>query len=155
MHDLVLDTGTKSFSLEDRSVAAVNGLPFQPHEGTIVIDAPKQIVTADGFWIALMRLIIHTGAWRYSFFAVFLSVFSCKNEDLAGMINPLRRLVTDEPGDASATRLRANVICTENALRIAGFDDCISGNAEVLMSQYAILALLRLSHDHFESSSKH
>ena len=52
-------------------------------------------------------------------------------------------------------RLRANIVYTESALRTAGLDDCISGNTEVLMSHFAILAFLRVSHDQFESSWKH
>lgn len=63
--------------------------------------------------------------------------------------------VTDELEGALTTRLRANVVYIESALRTAGLDDCISGNTEVLMSHFAILALLRISHDYFESSWKH
>ena len=63
--------------------------------------------------------------------------------------------VTDELGGASTTRLHANDVYTEFALRIARFDDCISGGAEMLMLHYAILTLLRVPHDRFKSSWKH
>ena len=62
-------TGAKSLSLK-----TVDELPFQPHEDTTPIDAPNGTFTADGFRIASTRLIMHKGARRHNFFAVFLFV---------------------------------------------------------------------------------
>ena len=45
------------------------------------------------------------------------------------MIN-LVAAVTDELGGTLTTRLPANVVYTESALRTAGLHDCISGNTE-------------------------
>ena len=88
---------------------------------------------------------MHKGARRHNFFAVFLFV----------QLKKLRFSRYDQSLVAATTRLRANDVYTEFALRIAGFDDCNSGNAEMLMSHCAILTLLRTSYDRFNSSWKH
>ena len=97
---------------------------------------------------------MHKGVRRHNFFAVFLFV-QLKKLRFSRYGQSLVAAVTDQLGGTSTTRLRANDVYTEFALRIAGFDDCSSDNAEMLMSHCAILTLLRTSYDRFNSSWKH